>query len=86
MEHLKFNAKDLVEMLLEDDIEDMALDFIEGAIGRYTFPKSWEKLKPEVKKAMAEGWLRGVGNVVVQPLEIVEFVDKIAHDGYVWRR
>ena len=82
----KSRAKELVEMLLEDDIEDVAFDFIEAAVGRYTFPKSWKKLEPLARRAMAEGWLRGVGDVVTQPDDLVNAVDKAAEDGFVWNR
>ena len=86
MNRSKISAKDIVEMLLEDDIEDLALDFIEGAVGRYTFPRSWEKLQPLARKSMAEGWLRGRGDVVTQPDDLVKAVDGVADRGYVWNK
>ena len=79
-------ARQLIERVTEDDLEDLAYDFVEGVIGRYHFPKTWEKLSPEERRGLAEGWLRGHGERVTQPRELVSYVDKVAKEGLVWRR
>ena len=79
-------SRRLVErVVVTDQLEDLALDFVETAVGRYHFPASWTKLSRHIQTVMAEGWLHGRGVRFITAEMLVGRIDKLADAKVLWK-
>lgn len=79
------NAKIIALEAEADDLEDAAMNFVEGTIGRRGFPTNWTRLRASEKSAMAmQAMARETENF--DPEALVMAIDRLADSGLLWRR
>lgn len=66
-----------------DDVEDIALDYVELGLGRFYFPQNWDELQNKVEHVRK--WMRSVGDDPALAEEVVAKVDALRKSEQRWR-
>ena len=64
--------------------EEVAADFVEGAVGKYRWVENWSKLKKSgIAISRIETWLRRF-NIHADPNKVAQTIDDMMLLGNVW--